>query len=193
MDDPQSDWANLAPADMTGAAYTMMEYCDQIKKDRTGVDENLTGLDPNTLQEAKTGAVNRSFEAAQMKIELIARVFAETGVKDLFQKMLRLLVKYQTKERMVKLRDEWISMNPREWDDQMDVRVNVGLGTGNKEQETAQLMNILMLQREGMPYGLSTLDQIYNTLGKIVNNSGRMSANEFFTRPDPNQPPPPRS
>jgi len=189
MDNPQSDWANLAPADMTGAAYSMLEYCDTVKKDRTGIDDNITGLDPNTLQEAKTGAVNRAFDAAQMKIELIARVFAETGVKDLFSKMLRLLVKYQSKERMIKLRDQWIPMNPRDWDDKMDVRVNVGLGTGNKDQQLQQLMTILGMQREGLPYGLATLDQIYNTLSKMVNNAGFKSEKEFFTRPDPNQPP----
>ncbi|NIT14574.1 MAG: hypothetical protein GTN99_10140, partial [Candidatus Dadabacteria bacterium] len=188
MDNPGrgQDWDNMAPEDVTRGAYPMLEYCDVVRKNRTGIDENITGLDPDTLQEAKTGAVNRSFEAAQMKIELIARVFAETGVKDLFKKMLKMLTKYQTKERMIRLRDEWVPMNPREWDDCMNVKINVGLGTGNKDQQLNHLMKILELQVQGMQMGLSGPELIYNTLEKLVTNAGFSSEKEFFKQPDPN-------
>ena len=78
-------------------------------------------------------------------------------------------------------------MDPREWDEKMDIKVNVGLGTGNKDQQTNQLMNILALQKEGMAVGLANPQTIYNTLTKVVENAGFKSAKEFFTLPDPNQ------
>lgn len=137
--------------------------------------------------------------AAQQRIELIARVFAETGVTDLFRKILRLVGAHQNGPRIIRLRNRWVPMDPRSWNSEMDVSVNVGLGTGNRDQMLGHLNAILGIQAQaiqqqgGVDGPLVTLGNIYNTLAKIVENAGLKPADAFFTQPtaQPPAPPPP--
>jgi hypothetical protein len=78
--------------------FPFMEYLDQIQAKRTGVTEASQGLDPNILQNVTAAAIAALTQASQGKIELIARIFAETGVKDLFKGLLHLLCRYQDKD-----------------------------------------------------------------------------------------------
>src|SRR3546814_4348791 len=88
--------------------------------------------------------------AAQQRIELIARVFAETGVTDLFRKILRLVGAHQNGPRIIRLRNRWVPMDPRSWNSEMDVSVNVGLGTGNRDQMLGHLNAILGIQAQAI-------------------------------------------
>ena len=81
-----------------------------------------------------------------MRSELIARIFAETGVKDLFRKIFELMVKYQDKERVIMLNNQYIPVKPTEWKDKFNISIVVGLGTGSKEQQIVMLNNILERQ-----------------------------------------------
>jgi hypothetical protein len=120
---------------------------------------------------------------------IIARVFAETGVKDLFRKILELVGGQQNAPRIVRLRNGWVPMDPRNWNTQMDVSINVGLGTGNKDQMLLHLQNLLGIQVQAVRFQggvngpLVTLENIYNTLAKLVENAGLKSADPYFTAP----------
>ena len=87
-------------------------------------------------------------QASAGKLELIARIFAETGVKSLFKGILQLLCKYQDKERVIRLNGKFVPFNPREWNDQYNVSINVGLGTGTRQEQLATMQMILSKQEE---------------------------------------------
>ncbi|MCI0563684.1 MAG: hypothetical protein MN733_34860, partial [Nitrososphaera sp.] len=106
---------DLAVPFTAGASFPMLEYLDQVRKSRTGVGADVMGLDKNTMANANTGVVAQSFDAAQMKIELIARIFAETGVKGLMLGIHELLLKHQETAKVVKLRNKWVPVDPSEW------------------------------------------------------------------------------
>src|SRR3546814_9865105 len=67
-----------------------------------------------------------------------ARIFAETGVKRLFRQILRLLIRHQPRERMIRLRNQWVQIDPRGWNAEMDLVVTVGLGVGSKMEQLAK-------------------------------------------------------
>jgi hypothetical protein len=136
-----------------------------------------------------------------MRSELIARIFAETGVKDLFRKMFALSIKYQDKEKIIQLNGEYIPVLPTEWKDRFNVTITVGLGTGTKEQQVVMLNNILQKQLQAFElqgrrdYPMVTMKNIYNTLSKIIENAGLQTVESYFIDPIKGQqlmtPPPP--
>ena len=172
-------------------ALGMIEYIDTVKEKRTGVTSYNQGVDANSLNKTAHGLQN-ILNQAQQRIELIARIFAETGVRRLFKLLLRCESKYTKKAKTIRLRNKWVPMDPANWASEMDVAVSVGLGTGNREQVMGQLMNLAGLMREqimlqrGVDGPFVTRENIWNMNKAISENSGFKSPEMFFT--DPTQP-----
>jgi hypothetical protein len=190
---------------VAGEMFPALEYMDQVRETRTGVTRNAVGPDADTLNKFAGTATGQNIlaTAAQQRIRMIARTFAETGIKDLFLGIHALILKHGEDARKVKLRDQWVEVNPRNWKTRKDMTVMVGLGTGTRDQVNAYLMNILGMQTQALTLQGSaggpvvTLTNVYNTLRKLTENAGFRSADPFFTKPTPQdeekakQPPPP--
>jgi hypothetical protein len=166
-------------------SFPMLQYLDQIQEKRTGVSMASQGLDPNILQNTTATAVAAMQNAAASKVELMARMFAEGGVRDMFKKILHLLCKYQDKPRVVRLRGKYVSIDPREWDSSYDVTVNVGLGTGNRQEQMAMLAMVLQKQEQllgqgGIGQALVGISQYRATLGRFIESAGFKDSTEFF-------------
>jgi hypothetical protein len=177
-------------------AFPVMEYMDRMKESRTGISMASQGLDPDALNTTAT-AVNATVTAAQQHIEMIARLFAETGMKDLFRGLLRLVVQHQDQARMVRLTNEFVQIDPRGWDASMDVAVNVALGRGTDQQRMVMLQQIAQMQRQALqemgPINpLTNMQQLYNSLAEMTTLSGFKDTSKFWTDPADFQPPPPR-
>jgi hypothetical protein len=179
------------------AAFPMMEYMDQIKEDRTGMSKAAMGLNADALQSSTKAAVNATINASQGRIELTARILAE-GMKKLFKGILFLATTHQDKARMVRMRNEWVSIDPRFWDVSMDANINIALGNGDTNEKLQALMMIMskqeqILQQLGPTNPLVTPQQFSNTLRKIVELSGFKDSTSFFQNiPADYVPPPPQ-
>jgi hypothetical protein len=193
------DPAALVPIPMIPVgsdAFQMIEYVDTVREQRTGVTRYNQGLDADTLNKTAAG-VNLIQNAAQQRLELIARIFAETGVKRAFRRILELVCKHQQRPRMIRLRGAWVPMDPREWSSRMDLSVSVGLGTGNRDQQVAHLMALLDLDARiaalqgGVAGPLLTARNVYNKLAKLVEAAGLKSVEPYYTDPATAPPPPP--
>lgn len=178
----------LITPDVSSVAYPMIEYMDGVKENRTGVTRYNQGLDANSLNKTATG-VNQIMTAAQQRIELVARIFAETGVKELFYLVHRLTKQHSQREMALRLRNKWVTVDPRQWKTRTDLTVSVGLGTGNKDQQLMHLMTILQAQREAIAIGIATPKNIFNALTKLTQNAGFRNAEEFWTDPEQNPAP----
>lgn len=171
--------------------FPVLEYMDVVREVRTGVNRNAVGPDANALNPYSNTATGANILAtqAQQRIRLIARTFAETGIKELFVGIHELILKHGTEARTVKLRNKWVTVNPRNWRTRQDMTVMVGLGTGTRDQVNAYLMNVLGMQIKAMEFqgGASGpvvfLKNVYATLKKLVENAGFRSADPFFTEP----------
>jgi hypothetical protein len=95
--------------------FELFERLDERQKRRTGYGDEVAGLDSASLASVNTGVAAMAYEAAHMKIELIARIIAEIGFKPMFHDIHELLSKHQDKEMMLKLRGEWVPVNPGDW------------------------------------------------------------------------------
>jgi hypothetical protein len=166
----------------------MVEYMDSMKEKRTGVTAYNQGLDANSLNKTATG-VAQIMNASQQRIELVARTFAETGVKELFTLVHRLVRTTLTKPDIVRIRNKWVEVDPREWEDRNDLSISVGLGAGNKDQQLAHLMSIINMQKEAITAGLTSPEKIYNALAKLTQNAGFKNPEEFWVNPGNNPAP----
>ena len=184
-------------------AFPLLSYLDTVREARTGITKSAQGLDADTLNSKTATGVNTLMTQTQMRSELIARIFAETGVKDLFRKIFELMVKYQDRERIVMMNNQYVPVKPTEWKDKFNISIVVGLGTGSKEQQTVMLNSILERQIQafqlqgGKEMPMVTLKNIYNTLSKVIENAGLKNVESYFVDPDigktmmpPPQPPP---
>ena len=166
----------------------LMNYLDEVKSDRTGISKASQGLDPSILQSTTASAVSATVKGSQQKLESYARTIAETGVKDLFRGILHLVSSYQQQERVVRLRNEFVAIDPQEGNSGFDVIVNVGLGTADDEQKIAFLQAIAskqetILQTLGADNPICDLSQYVHTLRQITEIGGFKDANQFFKTP----------
>ena len=183
----------LATPSLEPYSFQMLEYLDSIRESRAGVSKMSQGMNDNALTSHTTAtAVNAVMSAAQSRVELIARNFAETGVKELMNRIYELLLKNQDKERVVMLRNNWVPVRPDSWNDKYDCTVSVALGNGNKDQQLAHLSAIMQFASEAMKGGLPIANpqNMYNIGAAMVKNMGFQNVQDFLT--DPSTLPPPQ-
>jgi len=175
----------LQVPEVSSSVFPALNYMDSVREQRTGISKQSMGLDADALQSTTATAVAAMQAASQGKIEMIARVFAETGVRALFRGILQLVTKYQNKEKIIRLRNQFIPMDPRQWNSAYDVQINVGLGTAQRDQQIAFLSQIAQKQEQiiaqfGAQNPMVSMSQYRNTLAKIAELSGFKDATQFF-------------
>ena len=182
----------LATPPLQPESFQMLGYLDDVRESRTGVNKNTQGLNADALTSHTTAtAVNAVMSNAQSRVELIARQFAETGVKDLMCTIYELLLKNMDRKRVVKLRDQWVEVDPSSWNDKMDAKVSVALGHGNKDQQIMQLNNLVNMaaQQSGSP--MISDENMYNLTASLLKAMGYQNVDDYITPPDRQQPPQP--
>lgn len=175
---------------MAAPALQIMEYLDQVRQNRTGTNAYFTGVDQNALNKTASGIAQLTSSASQ-RVELMARVFA-SGVKEMFRIVHELTLKHSRMADTIKLRGEWITVDPRQWQSRSDMTISVGLGVGNKEQLLANLQRILQFQLPSLQIGIATPENVYNTLTEMTKAAGFPASEKFFTDPNSKPPEPPK-
>ena len=168
----------------------MLDYLDRVSEERTGVSRVSSGIDPEILQNT-TATAFAAFQAkAQSRIEMIARIFADTGVNKLMTGIYELVSKYQQKPRMLRITGEWAKYDPTAWEDSADATVEVGLGFGSPERKYVMLEGVLnrQVQAIGGKTPLAGWHNVYNTLEKMVECTDLQHVEPYFE--DPSNPSP---
>jgi hypothetical protein len=167
--------------------YPALEYFDQVREQRTGVAKQGQALDSKALLDQSATAANLAFTSAQARMKLIARIMAETGIRDLFSLLHATIRKHGSKAQTVRLRNKWVQVDPRDWKARNDMTVHVGLGTGGKAEQLQMISLIGAAQEKILAGGLSNIVQPKNlyaaakALTKIV---GEKDPDAFFSDPD---------
>jgi hypothetical protein len=178
-----------------GDALPVMQYFDHLREERTGLPDAAAGLDADALQSSTSGAVNATITGAQQQIEMIARIFAETGVKALFRGLARLLSKHQEVDTIIRLRDNFIPVPASIWQQDMDVRVNVALGTGLVESKIAVLQAAVATQMQILAAApqnpIVNMKHLSYTLRKAIELAGFKNSSDFYGMPTEEQMQPP--
>lgn len=182
----------IVPVNIGAQAQAGLEYFNQVRDGRTGVKEFSQGLVGNELSQSQIGSqgVAQLADAAAQRMELVARVLAETGIKRLYKLILKLATTYQDREQQIKINGHWMQIDPRAWSTDYDMVVSVGVGTSSKDRQLQQLQTLIALQAQAAQYGLVQPQNGYNAIAKLCEAMGYKDASQFFTPPDPNAPPP---
>ena len=180
-------------------AFQMVQYLDGIREERSGVSKMTQGLNPDVLTSHVTsGAISAATESSMQRIELIARIFAETGIKDLFRNIYSLIQRYENRQKMAYLNGKFVPIDVSRWKEKLNCTVNVGVGSGSqnsKMQTMSGIMNILqtVVQNGGMG-SLVTTQNLYNAISEFITQSGYKNSDMFISNPQmmpPQQPPEP--
>lgn len=177
---------------MMDQALSMIQYANSVREDRTGLSPVAMGRDVEQVHETAKGMA-QMVSQSQMRIELVARLFADTGVKRLFLGLYNATVRNQDPPRMIRLRDKFVQVDPREWRERNNVIVNVALGAGTREAQTATLQMIATMQQSLLEKNvpLTTVKHLENTLRKLIEVSGFKNTGSYITSPENIPPPPP--
>lgn len=184
--------------------FGAMEYMSTVSEARTGIVRNAQGLNPDTLHETARGA-QFLHAAAQKRVRMIARVFAETGLKDLFLLIHAVSRTMPKPGAMVRLRGKWVQVDPTEWGDRNDMSIEVGVGSGGAEQEIQALERVIDAQeklvalQDGETNGpWITADNLFNTAKRLIERVGLRNPERYVSDPKlseaakgPPPPPPP--
>lgn len=178
----------LQTPQLGGEVYDMLDRLEADRGKRTGVTDRSRGLDENTLHSNQAAmSVNQLMTAAEQQVDLIARMFAETGVKRLFQLLHDYAIKYQDQEEVFQLRGQWVSVNPANWRERYDLTVTVGIGNMNKDQQLMHLMRLWEMAQAvvaGGGMGILVSEQnLYNLLKEITENAGYKDVSKYWTDP----------
>ena len=170
--------------------FEMLGYIDKIREERSGMTKMSQGLDANALTSHTSATqVSQVMNAAQQRVELIARIFADTGVKKMANMIYELISKHQDKEQVIQLRNEWVPIRPDMWRDKMDCIVQVGLGHGNRDQQMMHLTQMMQFAGQAMSGGLSIITEqnLYNMGAALVKNMGFKDVDSYITDPSKQQ------
>jgi len=181
-------------------AFDMVRYLDGIREERSGVSKMTQGLNPDVLTSHVTsGAISAATESSMQRIELIARIFAETGIKDLFRNIYSLVQRYEDRQKIAYLNGKFVPIDVSRWKEKLNCTVNVGVGSGSQSSKTQTMGSIMqiiqgLIQNGGMG-SLVTPENIYNAVSEFIAQSGYKNADQFISNPAmmPPKPPPPPS
>jgi hypothetical protein len=183
---------------VAGQTLPALQYVDQMVEMKTGVTRASMGLDPDALQSTTRAAVTATVSAGAGQVEVMVSNLAYTGMRRLFCQILKLMSKHSTKAEMLRVNGQYVAMDPRVWDAELDATVNVGLGTGREDQKSAMLGQVMQIQMQAIAnYGpmnpLSGIEQLRNTLADMLAINGIPNADRYFMPTQPPQPEAPQA
>ena len=181
-------------------AFPVLSYLDDAKENRTGVSKASAGLNADALQSSSASAVAATMSGAQGRIELICRHFAD-GMKDLFKLVNSLVVKHQDQPDMIRLNNEFVPIDPRYWDSDKDLVINVAISKSSDMEKMNVLTQLAQKQEQmlttlGPNNPLVSLQQYSNTISKMIEMAGFKDVQSFINtqvppiQPQPEQPTP---
>lgn len=172
-------------------SFTMIQYMKGELTERTGISDASSGLAPDALQNMTAKASAMIEQGGIGQTEMMVSCIAESLVP-VFKGLLKLVIQHQDRPRTVKLRDKWVTVDPRSWNADMDAQVNTGLGAGTRERDMLAVQQVIALQKELLgtlgpnnPYVKP--DQLYNAIAKLVQSTGLKNVSMYFTKPDPQE------
>ena len=174
----------MTPSNMMSQIVPALEYCDLQREMRTGIGKDTMGVDADALQDVTKGGQLASMAAAAKKVQLVARLLAE-GVKDTFQKIHNLLRRHQDQEMTMQITGgRWVTQNPAEWAERTELLINVGLGSGSRDEARQNIMLLAQAQKELGPFGMVGPQQAFNTFKRICHLLGEENPSIYAMDPD---------
>jgi hypothetical protein len=167
-----------------GHAFEMLNRTDEWLQKRSGITSYNQGVDADSLNKTASG-ISQILSMSQARLEFIARTFAETGVKDLFEAFADMNIRFLKESTAIRLNEQWIPIDPDLIDVNYDCTIEVGLGSGQQQQLLTQLMGILqtLLNPVVLQSGVFSPKNLYSVLTTIFEKMGFKQVTSFLSEP----------
>ena len=166
----------------------MLEYWDTIKSGRTGVNPSTQGLPADVLKSHVTaGAITGALTNAQGRLEMIARIFADTGVRHMFKSIYNLVQRYESNDKVIRVNNEYFEIDPSSWREDLDVDIEVGIGYGDQDVRLNNLSSYAALVEKvaTQTEGIIKPQNIYALMREIAEEMGIKNVDKFISAPPP--------
>ena len=173
----------LTPPNLQGYPLTMIELVDSMLQKRTGVTSYNQGLDANSLNKTATG-ITKIMDASVQRIELQARVMAETGIKPAFQKILMLNQQFMDQTVVIRVFNKPLEISPDDLIGDFDVSVDVGGATSKNETRVQQMMMLIQSSSLMMSTGVMRPQNLYEIGKKIMEIWEWKDYDKYLSDPD---------
>ena len=174
-------WAPIEP--LQPQVFQFIEYMNTVKENRTGITRYNQGLDANSLNKTATG-ITQIMNASSQRLELIARMFAETGVKELFRHMIKMNQMFITEQTFIRVTDERKPIIPDDLEGSIDITVNVGVVAGSKQQQAQSMQLLLSMYPQLLQAGVADLSHVAEAFGRLVEALGYKDVSNFIFPPE---------
>lgn len=177
---------NITP--LAPQTFQFLEWIEGQKENRTGITRYNQGLDANSLNKTATGISAILGQSAQ-RLELVARMFAETGLSELFRFMVSLNQKFIDQQTVIRLTNKELKISPEDLDGSFDLIVNAGISIATKESTIMATQTLLtaLIQANAGGYMVSTPENIYNLFKKWIESIGFKNYGDYITDPNVTQ------
>lgn len=120
------------------------------------------------------------------RLELVARMFAETGLSELFRFMVSLNQKFIDQQTVIRLTNKELKISPEDLDGSFDLIVNAGISIATKESTIMSTQTLLtaLMQANAGGYMVSTPENIYNLFKKWIESIGFKNYGDYITDPN---------
>ena len=182
---PMGDAAMAMPVNqLSPQTFQFLEYLEGQKENRTGITRYNQGLDASSLNKTATG-ISAILGQSSQRLELIARMFAETGISELFRFMVSLNQKFIDQNTVVRLTNKQLRVSPDDLNGNFDLIVNAGISISTKESTimTLQTMLTALMQTQAAGIPIVTPQNIYNLFKKWIESAGFKNYNDYVTDP----------
>ncbi len=169
--------------DRSAVALQAITYMDNVREMQSGIVRNGQAIKSDEIDPKSATESRRQDRNSQVRKRLMARMFAETLLVPVFRKILKNLIKYQDAPRTLKIAGQWVDMDPRSWNADLQATVFTGLGHANKEEELGAAQAMLGIQAEARAIGLANETHLWNTGKKVVNALGWHNPEDYFLDP----------
>ncbi len=170
-----------------------LEYMDTVRQNRTGVNNNFSGIGTQDISNLQPGTVSQLSGLAAQRVEQIARILA-FAIEDLFSIVHELALKLGHKRQVLQLNGAWAEVDPGSWRKRTDFKTCVAFSAGNKDSQVARLMAIADRQKEALTLGIPVCspENYYNTLSELTKAADFAAPERFWTDPKTIPPAPPK-
>ena len=188
--DPSSAVQFAATPFVGQQALPVLEYLDAVQQRRTGLSDAARGLDPKALQSSTMIGVEAVINGQQERTELVARVLAETGFRDLFHGLFNEIVENENQQRTLKINGSWQTYNTSMFDADMTVEVNPTLGKGSDTVRMMTLQQIkqdqaMVFQQFGPQNPVVGIPEMLNTISDMLEIANIKNVSRYFKTPPP--------
>ena len=163
--------------------FQFLEYMNTMKENRTGITRYNQGMDASSLNKTATG-ITQIMNASNQRLELIARIFAETGVKQLFRHMIKMNQMFITEETFIRITDKRKPIYPEDLEGTIDITVNVGVVAGSKQQQAQAMQLLLGMYPQLVQVGIADVSHVAYAFGRLVESLGYKNVSDFIFTPD---------